>query len=354
MPNFSLRKYIKNLILHELVRVKADSLFRILNNNKLMIVTYHGVTTNHYNLPIWTQLPVSVFRRQLDFIMSHYTIISLERLLEFIRGEADLPVQSALLTFDDGLKNNYTVVFPLLKELRIPATIFLTSEFINSTNLLWFDELYLLLRELHFQGSRIAELDLFPEIIILKEQGGEFSYFEIVNRMKRLPASQREKLLQTLRKQAFINSDIYRDDFCALDWEQIKVMKDSGLVSFGAHTANHEILTNLSEDGLVTEVVDCRKTLEMHLGCPVLSFCYPNGYPGLDFSITHKKFLKNKGFLCAFSTENRLNSLDMDPFALGRFSVGNDETSNPDYFRLKTSGMLRFATKFRSLKSVKL
>ena len=304
---------------------------------------YHGVTRHFYDPPVWTQLPVAVFRAQLEFLKAHYTIIPLERLLDAIRGGAPIPPRAALLTFDDGLMNNYIVAFPLLKELDVPATIFLTSDYIGTSKIFWFDELYLLLSQLHQQGGWVSdpELSLGDDIPVVSK--GEFPYYQVVNWMKRLPIQRRHGILERLRQRVTLDASPFREDFCPLGWSEVGTMQASGLIDFGSHTANHEILTNLDESGLHREVLGSRETIERELGRPVLSFCYPNGRPGDDFTRAHEEFLAANGFLCAFSTQNGLCSCEENPFSLRRIPVGNDGSSGPDYFRLNASGVLDIA-----------
>jgi peptidoglycan/xylan/chitin deacetylase (PgdA/CDA1 family) len=313
----------------------------------MLVVMYHGVTNNRYDPPVWTQLPVDKFRSHMEFLRKHYRIVSLAEVVAAVRSERNIPQRAALITFDDGLMNNYTVAFPVLKELGIPATIFLTSDFIGTDRFFWFDDLYILLKHLCQQENNLSYVEFVVEMGLPTCPAGEFPYFQLVNHMKRLPAAVRDDLLGCLRQKVSIDVGQYSEDFCALGWDEVKIMQTSGLIEFGAHTASHEILTNLDEKGLEREVTASRGFLEKHLGRPVLSFCYPNGGSELDFTRNHREFLARSEFLCAFSSENRLNRDNEDMFALGRIPVGNDLTAQPELFRLSTAGVLEFVGKWR-------
>lgn len=342
---------LKRIICRSLVMGGVDRFFRLVNREKLMVVMYHGVTRQHYDPPIWTQLPVGIFRSQLEFIKNNYTIIRLEQLLDSIRGRAALPQRAALLTFDDGLKNNYSVAFPLLKEFDAPATIFLTSDFIGTSKIFWFDELYLLLSQLRRQGAVITVSELIPDYDLPELSDGEYPYATLANWMKLLPESRRQEIMSSLRQRIPLDPALCREDFLPLGWDEVRYMQASGLVDFGTHTANHRILAKLGKEDLCYEVAGSKVTLEQHLGRPVFSFCYPNGLPGVDFTREHEDFLSENGYLCAFSTQNGLNSCDEDLFAIKRILIGNDGTSEPDNFRLNTSGALDMVRKFYFAKS---
>jgi peptidoglycan/xylan/chitin deacetylase (PgdA/CDA1 family) len=81
----------------------------------LTIVVYHYVRSlagSRY--PRIKGLDVEAFDAQLDYIGRHYTVCSMRDVLRAQRGERALPPHACLLTFDDGLADHFTVVFPRL------------------------------------------------------------------------------------------------------------------------------------------------------------------------------------------------------------------------------------------------
>jgi peptidoglycan/xylan/chitin deacetylase (PgdA/CDA1 family) len=338
---------IKRTVCRSLVMAGMDSLFRYINREKQVILMYHGITRRNYDPAVWTQLPVDIFRSQLKFLKDNYELITLEQLLKATRTRTPLPCRAAMLTFDDGLMNNFTVAFPLLKEFEIPATIFVASDYIGTNEILWFDEIYLLLKQLYKQGGNLSDKTLSLGDDMPAIPFGEFPLSKVLSWMKHLSALRRNDIIHSLRK--IVSADLAKEkeDFCYLGWPEIKIMQLSGLVDFGVHTASHEILTNLTSEGLQREIIGSREVIEQHLERPVFSFCYPNGKPDDDFTVEHEAFLARNGYLCAFTTQNGLCGKDEDPFALKRIAVGNDWTSDPDYYRLNTSGLLDVVRKYR-------
>ena len=73
-------------------------------------------------------ISVKAFAEQFSYLQHHYGIISLEQYLGFLRGEEDVPRNAAILSFDGGLKDHYSHVFPILRERGLPACFYpLTS-----------------------------------------------------------------------------------------------------------------------------------------------------------------------------------------------------------------------------------
>jgi peptidoglycan/xylan/chitin deacetylase (PgdA/CDA1 family) len=317
-------------------------MFRFLNRNKLLVIMYHGVTADHFNPPVWTQLPVGTFRRQIEFLRNNYQIVTLGEIVEAVRSNKPFSKRAALVTFDDGLKNNFNVAFPVLKNLGVPATIFLTVDLVGTKEILWFDECSLIFHEAALRNLEPA----LPGADALEHfRAGriECAYADCVEQMKRSGHEKRQSQMEKLRVSVPVDKGRWLGNFGFLDWDEIKCMQQSGLIDFGVHTASHCILTELSEDRWEREIVEPKLKLEARLGTKVDAFCYPNGRPAIDFHSGHIEYLRKRGYVCAFTTEEEIFSWPrLDCMAIGRVPVGNDGTSEPAYFRLNTSGAIHF------------
>jgi len=337
----AVREVVKKALAKGLILSGTDRLFRHLNRDRLLVVMYHGVTRHSYHPPVWTQLPLPVFRSQLEFLSRHYQIVSLSQVVRALDQGEPLPERAALITFDDGLKNNFSVAFPVLKELGLPAAIFLTVDLIGGPDMLWFDELYLLIRQ---AGADGVTLEIPGTAAQLHYQAGELweAYVACVEEAKRDGCQMRRELLERLRRRVPLEQERYLADFGLLDWDEVREMERSGLIGFGVHTATHRILSELEEHELADEVLAPRKRFAEELGVEPESFCFPNGRPGVDFAPMHQEYLRSSGYLCAFSTGRDLfDQISGDRMAITRIPAGNDGCSHPDYFRLNTSGALR-------------
>ena len=111
----SLRKYLKNFICRLrmfLPRQKGAA-----------ILMYHSVGDND----VFFTVALETFSRQLDYLKkNNYQVVSLSDLVERLEKGRKIPLQTVVLRFDDGYRDNYDNVFPILKKYNFPATIFLT------------------------------------------------------------------------------------------------------------------------------------------------------------------------------------------------------------------------------------
>ena len=329
------------MFIRSAVLLGADTLFRLINRKKLLVVMYHGVTATDYEPQIWTQLPLAAFRRQLEFLCDRYVPVSLTEVVRATRGETTLPERAVLVTLDDGLKNNYTVAFPVLQEMGVPAAIFLTVDYVGSGEILWVDELYFLLKEAELRGISLILPSASAQDLLQRGQLQK-SYEIAVETLKRSGAGRREAEMARLRSMVRLDHRPLLGDFGMLNWDEVRIMLRSGLVEFGVHTATHRILTELAAEEWEREILVPKQKLEAELDREVAAFCFPNGRPLIDFGPEHLDYLRTSDYSCAFTTERDLHAWpDGDCMAIARIA-GYEGTEGPAPFRLNTSGAIRF------------
>jgi len=86
----------------------------------------------------YLNVPPDVFRAQMDYLLQKgYQVIGLDEMVEGIRNNS-LPAKPVVLTFDDGYRDFYDYVYPLLREKGIKATLFIISQFVGGERyLVW-------------------------------------------------------------------------------------------------------------------------------------------------------------------------------------------------------------------------
>lgn len=332
------RNRVKRMAASALCGLQVDRVFRHINRDKLLAVMYHGVSRNKQEQLPWTQIPEGMFTKQVEFLAENYNLLHLSDVVDHLQTERDLPECSALITFDDGLRNNLSVALPILAYYEAPAAIFVATDFIGTDRFYWFDELYLMM---------VADPARDQVTACLEESVGrhfeaptpEETYWLAVEHLKRISEEELQGVLESLAAVATVELEDFSDDYSVLDWSQIKQLQSSGLVEFGVHTASHRILSSLEPSEWDREIRQPRQQLSRALGQEAVTFAYPNGLPGIDYSEAHKSYLLESGYLCAFSTDPQSVRLDADTsFDIGRLPAGNDITSESRFFRLMCSG----------------
>src|SRR5690242_4292419 len=117
---------------------------RFLGESTFAIFLFHGVVrTSRYAVRNYTRkhLEADQFARCLTELKRVGQPVSLDHILHCIREGDGLPPRSFAITFDDGFENNYSVAAPILRDLGIPATFYVTTNFIDSNAMSWIDRI---------------------------------------------------------------------------------------------------------------------------------------------------------------------------------------------------------------------
>ena len=95
-------------------------------------LSYHEVESDSAPLATPTAIRASDLAAQFAWLKANgYAPVSVDAIVAARKGGAPLPAQAILLTFDDGLKDVYTRVFPLLKQYHYPAVIALVGTWLD-------------------------------------------------------------------------------------------------------------------------------------------------------------------------------------------------------------------------------
>lgn len=229
-------------------------------NGRSRIIMLHGLGTPQY--------PAEVFRAQLRLMARVFRIVPLDQLLATETDGRD-PRPKLALTFDDGLRNNLTVVYPILRELGAAATFFVCPGLVETGRWPWNFEC----------RARLSRMSLEQRGAIAEELGLQSSGIEgIVTKLKYLPHGQRVAVEQSLIRATphFVPTEGERLENDVMTWQELKSL-DPAVVTIGGHSSHHEILTRLEPEHLEREVAGCKTWLERELGRPVRHFCYPDG-----------------------------------------------------------------------------
>ena len=223
------------------------------------IIMYHGVSANEADR----------FADQLSYLTQNFRIVSFAHMLEQIRDHGCPAPDEIVLTFDDGLRNNFSVVYPLLQEFNAPATFFVCPGLINFRKWLWNHEARCRLQTLG--PKQLKELSSRLSAPVHTVEG-------FIAWMKTLPVHERRRAEEMIAfaTRPFIPSAEQHSAYDVMSWDDLRSL-NAELVTIGSHTLTHPILTTLQDDELAFELRESRRQLEEKLDRPVPYFCYPNG-----------------------------------------------------------------------------
>ncbi len=108
------------------------------NAPHVLVLNYHKVDET----PISLSVSPADFAAQLRYLLENdFNVININQFYDGLTGQKELPKNAVLITFDDGYKDNYTNAFPILRQLNLPATIFVITDFVGQKNYVTWDDL---------------------------------------------------------------------------------------------------------------------------------------------------------------------------------------------------------------------
>lgn len=234
------------------------------------ILMYHRVVpVGKHSEPSWNVTP-DVFEEQLRGLLDQgYQPIRLSELIQCSQAGRAIPEQSFVVTFDDGYANNALYATPILKELNVPATIFLATGCLATDQPFSFDD--------------------------WKEKG---------------------------------SFDVKDETWRAATLAECDGMLDSGVIEFGSHTHTHEDFRD-RPNAFQENLQQSLNWLQTQYGItqPSLSLPYgiiERGFAGPAFFETAQSL----GCSCCLTTEEEVVDVNGSPFGWGRFIAEQRDTAS--------------------------
>jgi peptidoglycan/xylan/chitin deacetylase (PgdA/CDA1 family) len=256
-------------------------------------------------------------------------------LTDFVRNlMADtLPPNAVALTFDDGYVDNLVAGKPRLSAAGVPATVFVATGYLDRPGEFWWDELARLI--LAGNGPQNLELVIRGETMYI-DLGTESPVCEdgtmraaslprrqaaltpIWQAIRRLEDDERELVMTELRS-IFAVRGHHTGRGRAMTREEVRALVIDGLVTIGAHTVTHPVLSTLGATACHREITESKSACEALIGAPVAGFAYPYG----DLDANARGAVVAAGFAFACSTRHEPTSATSDIFSLPRIHVHN-------------------------------
>ena len=263
----------------------------------ILVLNYHRVGNGNqspFDRGLWSA-DAAAFTNQIRFCKSQFDLITPD---DIPRVLAQASGRYALITFDDGYKDNYEVAFPILKAEGVPATFFVTTGFVDAPRLPWWDEIAWMVRT-----SRQVQVELpgwVPAPISFDEPDREAAVRTLLRTYKAMPADSTDLYLDAI-------AEATRSGRCAQDagtglwmnWEMLREMRAAGMTVAG-HTVTHPVLARISIKRQREEILGGGARLAEEMREPMRYFSYPIGKPGSFDSVT-QDCLREAGVRYAFS-----------------------------------------------------
>ena len=216
------------------------------------------------------------FRAQMTYVREHFQTVTFRQVLRCLDGEETLPPRPIVVTFDDGFLDNYTHAYPVLRDLGMVATIFVSTGYIGSDETYWYDRVaYAIYR------AQAGPFVLGTTRFELGDVGSRRrAAADAIRFLRGVPDPVRRAHLEVLEER--IDCGVRPDDVHlsrAMDWTQVAELHEAG-IEIGSHTVSHPALSQCDDETLAFELWESRQELEKRLGAASQVIAYPFGGPG--------------------------------------------------------------------------
>ncbi|HEX9050633.1 MAG TPA: polysaccharide deacetylase family protein [Anaeromyxobacter sp.] len=268
----------------------------------------------------------ATLRRQLEQVARTHDVVSMSdaaRILSEPRGTARRDV--ATVTFDDGYADNHDVALPVLRALRMPATVYVATGFTGTRHRMLHDRIFAALTALARRGEAPRRISLAGPAHALYGACARSGPASTLDRLiARVPHDGLVLVTEALEARAGIREEDLPAGTRLLDWEELRALEAGG-VEVGGHSVRHAVLANLPLAEARREIVGCRDQIAERLGKRPRHFAYPNGY----HTPAVRRAVAGAGFETAATTEDRENLRGADLLALRRKVLWENSTLGP-------------------------
>jgi peptidoglycan/xylan/chitin deacetylase (PgdA/CDA1 family) len=301
-------------------------------DSELHVVMYHYVRDlPNTRFPRIKGLMLDEFREQIRYLAARYEMATLRTALEFVDGTYCPRKDLCILTFDDGLKEHYTDVAPILYEHDIQGLFGVITSGVEDHVVAPVHMNHFLMAELGFEHYRSAFMQLLVETgsqallsAVFDPNEAQKSYpldrkevaiFKFLFNFTLDPAV-RDKIVEKLFAQHLGSQEAFAAELY-MSWEEIRQLQGADMLIAG-HTHWHRPLSTLNDAELNTDLCISRSLFDQNLDPQELwPFSYPygkqNSYSELAISL-----LRQLGYSCAFNTEDGVNKSGSARFELRR------------------------------------
>lgn len=331
-----LKKFVYATIAREPI---VGYLRRKLLTNRVIVLMYHELANDDDEIEAWTVVKRSSFISQIKYLRLHFDIVSLQEAICSMDDLSEFRRPMVVITFDDGDSGNARVLLPIVKSLQLPVTIFVATRQVQEQTSYWFDRLVNALQSRHIISLNLGQYGL--NCYKFNRVRGAKNWAEIerlLSDMKTIAPNIRDQIVDELEKTSMPSPDSVFYRITPLTSQEVHHLAECHLVTIGAHSHCHNILTQISDNDAAESITTSKRLLESWTQKNVDHFAYPNG----NHSDALARIVKEAGFSSALATISRPWERSDSLFRIPRIAVGRYDSL--DRFKINLLGGLKRLT----------
>jgi peptidoglycan/xylan/chitin deacetylase (PgdA/CDA1 family) len=308
--------------------------YRILRSLKsgttLLVLMYHDFANSDEAGSIGSYLRERVshaqFEAHLSILARNCRVLSVEQAVNEMAMDGELAEDTVCITFDDGYRSVYDIAYPLLRKHDLPATVYLTNDWINGKMRLWWEQLADMIADCSLSNKMHGEIERILGIKLEKTIASESDvrkkrfllHNSIAGHMRELNDADVSGKMSEL--QNVLEYDGSKQPPAeAMNWTQIAEMAENN-IRFGSHTCSHLNLSHAGLDVIENEILESGSDIEGHIDSKVEGFAFPYGQD-IDSYEKIEPVLSKHGFTYACTAVPGSNGVDSNRYLLLRATL---------------------------------
>ncbi|HPD13618.1 MAG TPA: polysaccharide deacetylase family protein [Planctomycetota bacterium] len=270
-------------------------------------------------------VPAAEFDAQLGFLAARARVLTAGQMAAAVAAGEPLPPNAVAITFDDGYEDNASRALPLLQRHGLRATFFVTTGWIGTEKVLWWDRLHDYVRQALAAGARPLDFEGLPPPMaealaaanLLAPADAARLEHALLAALRGISLTPEETDTLVERVAAALGADVADPEPCRpMSWDQVRALRDAGM-EVGSHTVSHARLASVPPERAFEELEQSKQALERELGAsPSLVAC-----PGGECNQDAVDLIQEAGYSAAFTTESGPVRPGDDVFRLRRVGV---------------------------------
>jgi peptidoglycan/xylan/chitin deacetylase (PgdA/CDA1 family) len=271
---------LKN-ILQILIKIFPLALLRRLAPREAIGIFYHAVSDApmEHVAPLYPPVTAVQFKAQMQSIQQDYQFITYDELHAYVFENKSLPPRAIHLSFDDGYLECFTVVRPILLQLGIPATFFITTDWMRGDKIFYRNLAALCIPA--FRESDPAEQQKIAAKLGFPAATDSSIEASFTTWILSLKEEHTPEIRETARMLEIKENDILANTPLYLSRDQIGEMAAEGF-TIGSHTCSHPKLMHVDPARLEHEIVESSQIVQSITAEAIIPFAFPNSAYGVD------------------------------------------------------------------------
>jgi peptidoglycan/xylan/chitin deacetylase (PgdA/CDA1 family) len=241
-------------------------------NYKIVAPFYHLISseTPLHIKHLYPVISPGQFKADLDFMLRHFSPIDASDIAKVQLGEIKLTKPPLFLSFDDGFREISTVVAPILLAKGIPATFFVTPDFVDNADMLYRGKLSLIAEHIYGLGTKF----IAPDFLLSQWGRGIVKPKPFVKRLFDLGIND-VGLIERIAQYFEVDIKSYlSNNKPYLNLDEVQTLAQNGF-KIGAHSLSHPNFAEISLNEQIKEVEESISWIQRNIPNQPRLFAFP-------------------------------------------------------------------------------